>query len=163
MERPKPTIHLEPIDLILEAIGILGLVLLITLPLIYFNELPETIPRHFGVFGKPNGFSGKAFIWFLPTIGITTYLGLLWLNRRPDAFKYPQEVTDENAERLYKIATRTIRVLNAVVIVTFAYITYSIIHTAFEDQSGLGIMFVPLFLLLVFGIVGYMSYKLRQN
>ena len=48
MEKIKIEIQRERIDNIIEVIGVLGLILLIILPIIYFNELPEKMPRHFG-------------------------------------------------------------------------------------------------------------------
>jgi uncharacterized membrane protein len=66
MERPKLKIELEPIDKWIQWIGILGLVILTGLPIYFFDQLPETIPRHFGANGEPDAFSGKGIIWTLP-------------------------------------------------------------------------------------------------
>ena len=155
MERPRISIKLEPIDLIIEGIGILGLIALITLPFMYYNLLPETIPRHFGITGEVDAYSGKGLIWILPLIGILMYVGMFWLNKYPHIFNYPQEITKENAERQYKMATRMIRVLNAIITCVFAYITYTIIQTALGNQEGLGSLFTPVFLILVFGTLVY--------
>jgi uncharacterized membrane protein len=37
----------------LEAIGIIGFMLLIGLPLYCFNQLPDNTPRHYGADGRP--------------------------------------------------------------------------------------------------------------
>lgn len=159
MDRPRLKIQLEPIDSLIEVIGIIGLILLIGLPIIYFSELPETIPRHFGFNGQPDGFSGKGIIWTLPIVGVVMYVGMFWLNKYPHIFNYPQQITEDNAERLYKMATRMMRTLNALIACIFAYITHSTIQTALGNQNGLGTLFTPVFMVLIFGTVGYFLFK----
>lgn len=165
MERPIIEIKKTPIDIVIEIIGFLGLILLLGLPLYYFDKLPETIPRHFAATGEPDGFSGKGMIWTLPVIGITMYVGMFWLNKHPHIFNYSQPVTKENAERLYTIGTKMIRTLNAIITCVLAYITYSTIQTALGNQNGLGVWFLPVFMISLFGITAYFFYKswIRKN
>ncbi|MGB5402651.1 MAG: DUF1648 domain-containing protein [Robiginitalea sp.] len=159
MERPKLKIKLEPIDKGIEWIGILGLVILTGLPIYFFDQLPETIPRHFGANGEPDAFSGKGIIWTLPIIGFTMFIGLYWLNKYPHIFNYPQKVTKENARRLYTTGTRMIRTLNALITWLFAYITYSTIQVALGNQSGLGTWFLPIFMISTLGTTAYFLYR----
>lgn len=159
MERPKIKIKKTPVDYTTEVIGVLGLILLIGLPLYYFDQLPETIPRHFGTNGEPDGFSGKGIIWTLPIIGIIMHAGMFWLTKHPHIFNYTQQVTEENAERLYTIGTRMIRTLNAIITCVFAYIINSIIQISLGTQNGLGNWFIPVFMILIFAITGYFLYK----
>ena len=163
MERPKIKIEPEPIDKIIEWLGVLGLLLLIGLPLYYFDQLPETIPRHFGADGKPDAFSGKEIIWTLPVIGFAMYAGLFWLNRYPHIFNYPQKVSQQNARRLYTVGKRMIRTLNTLITGLFAYITYSTIQVALGNQSGLGSWFLPVFLILTLGTTAYFLFRLMKR
>jgi uncharacterized membrane protein len=163
MERPKIKVALEPIDKIIERLGIIGLVILIGLPLFYFDKLPETIPRHFGADGKPDAFSGKGIIWTLPVIGFAMYAGLFWLNRYPHIFNYPQKVTQENAKRLYTVGKRMIRTLNTLITCLFAYITFSTIQVALGNQSGLGTWFLPNFMILTLGTTAYFLSRLMKR
>lgn len=149
----------DPIDKLIEFIAILGLILLIVLPVYYYNVLPVTIPRHYGANGQPDGYSGKDIIWTLPIIGIILYVGLTWLNKYPHIFNYPQKVTLENAERLYSAATRMTLSLKALLICTFAYISYSTIQTALGNQFGLGTWFLPGFVVLIIGVTAYSLFK----
>ncbi len=70
MTRPKIKIEPEPIDRIVESIGVIGIILLIGLPVFYYSSLPDIIPKHYGLSGEPDGFSGKGIIWTLPAIGL---------------------------------------------------------------------------------------------
>lgn len=163
MTRPRINIKLEPIDKMIELIGLIGLITLIGLPIIYFNEFPDTMPIHFGANGEPDAWSGKGMIWTLPIIGVVLYLAMFGLNKFPHIFNYPQKITKDDAGKSYKIATRMIRTLNTLIACVFAYITYSTIQTALGNQNGLGILFTPIFLILIFGITGYFSYKLMKK
>lgn len=159
MKRPRIKIELEPIDRIIEAIGVIGLILLIGLPIFYFSQLPEIIPTHFNAKGEPDGFNGKASIWLLPICGFLIHLGLFWINKYPHKFNFPQKLTEENAEKLYRIATRMTRVLNTIILLVFAYLTYSTIQIGLENQNGLGPLFLPIFILLIIGTIGYFTVK----
>ena len=159
MERPRIKIRKTSVDFATEIAGIIGLLLLISLPLYYFDKLPQTIPRHFGANGEPDGFSGKGIIWIFPIIGIVMFVGMFWLNKYPHIFNYPQQVTKENAERLYTIGTRMIRTLYSIITCIFAYITWSIIQTALGNQDGLGTRFTPVFIIIIFGVTGYFLYQ----
>ena len=164
MTRPKIKIENEPIDWIVQSIGIIGIILLIGLPIFHYSSLPDIIPRHYGFNGKPDGFSGKGIIWTLPAIGLVMYVGMAILNKFPHIFNYLIEITSENAERQYKIATKLLRFLNTIIVCVFCYITYATIQTALGKQSGLGSYFTPIFMVLIFGTIGIYLYKsIKEN
>ncbi len=164
MKQPKIIIKKDNTDKAIEGIGLAALFILVFLPLYYFNELPDEIPRHFDHKGDPTAFSSKNIIWLFPTIGALTYLALALLTRIPHLYNYPKLITAENAKRQYKGATRLIRILNTVIVSIFAYIQYVIIQTALGDTSGLGAWFLPVFLLVVFApIVWFMVKSFRSK
>ena len=132
---------------------------MIGLPIFYYNQLPDLIPQHFDINGEPDAFNKKSMIWVLVAIGVLTYLGMAWLLKKPHLFNFPQQVTEENAERLYKSATRMIRILNTLIACLFAYITYGIIHTALGHQNGLGSYLLPIILIATLGITVYFFVK----
>ncbi len=159
-DRPKIQLELDSFDRFMEMVGKVSVILLIGLPLYYYGQLPDTIPTHFDANGMPNGYSGKATIWGLTFIGALTYGGLFWLNKYPHLFNYPKPITPENAEWQYKNSTRMIRSMNALITCFFAYANYSMIHTALGNQNGLGAYSLPIFLVLLFGMMGYFVLKM---
>lgn len=164
MDRPKLKIELDTSDWVIEIVGAFFMILMVGFPIYYFNELPETIPRHFNAAGEPDGFSQKNIIWILPAIGVVMYIGMFFLNKFPHIFNYPSEITIENAERQYRIATKLMRTLNMLISASFFYIGYSTIQTALNKQDGLGTLFLPVFLLGIFGTIGsYMYFALKKN
>ena len=160
-KRPRVKVPLEPIDWWMEGIAIIGLVLIILLPLLYFSQLPDVIPRHFDAAGNPDGYSNKSIIWFITVIGVALYTGLHYVNRIPHHFNYSKEVTERNAPQLYKGATRMMRYFKSVIACVFAYITWTMIQTSMGRQDGLGGWFMPVFLILCFGAI--LFYILWEN
>ncbi len=55
-----------------------------------------------------------------------------------------------------------IRLLNTLIVFNFSYITYATIKTALGEQSGLGNYFIAVFLISIFGTIGYFIYKLLK-
>lgn len=158
----RPKLKVDISDKIIELLGVIGLIILIALPIFYYNSLPEIVPQHYGANGEPDGWGGKEKIWTLPIIGFLIYVGLAILNRFPNVFNYPKKITEENVVRQFRIATRMIRLLNTLIVYDFSYITYATIQTAFGKQNGLGNYFMPLFIISIFGTVGYSIYKLLK-
>lgn len=164
MERPKIKIDLDISDFIIEIIGAIFIIMMIAWPLYFFNELPDIIPSHFNAAGEPDGFSQKNTIWSMPALGLFSYISMFILNKFPHIFNYPKEITEENAERQYRIATKLIRTLNVLIAAGFFYISLRTIQTALNEQNGLGTFFLPIFLLTIFGTIGvYMYQALKKN
>jgi len=149
-------------DYFLEGITFLGVIVLLALPVMYYNELPESIPRQYGSSGTPSAFSGKGIIWTLPIIGIFMYFGMMIVNRFPHTFNYPRKVTHKNVEPLYRISTRMMRVLNLIVTWAIVYITFMTIQTALGFQNGLSIYFAPGLVFLILAAIGYYFSQMRK-
>lgn len=159
MKRPEKDIPLTTTDQLIIALGFIGLATLIGIPAYYYSVLPDSIPRHFDSSGMPDAYSGKGVIWVLPIIGSLLFIGMHWLSYHPHTFNYIVPITEENAEEQYTIAVRMIRTLNTVIVGLFAYIAYATAQVALERQQGLGSYFLPVFLLLVFGTIGYFIWR----
>lgn len=144
MARPKLKLTLSSFDIIMELIGASLIILLIAYPIYHYASLPEVIPMHFDAEGIPDGFGQKSWIWTMPVLGLAVYIGLFILNRYPHIFNYPTEITTENAERQYKLATTLIRMVNLSVAMIFFYITYQSVLSSLSGQGGLGTIFIPI-------------------
>ena len=163
-DRPRIRPEKEPIDFLLEYAGLFGLVVLLVLTAMKYKDLPDTIPTHFNAAGRPDGFGPKIMIWLLPVITVVIYTGLSILNRFPYIFNFPVNITGENALRLYRFATRSIRVLNFLLTITFLYLTWESINAASGKSPGLGAWFLPVMVVVIMGFLIYMivrMYKLK--
>ncbi len=147
----------------MELMAATFLLLLIGFPIYYFSKLPEIIPTHFNALGEPDGFSKKDTIWVLPVIGFFMYFGMLITNKFPHVFNYPTVITEENAERQYRLVTKLIRTMNMLMTGGFFYIGYSTIQTALSKGAGLGTFFLVVFLTSIFGSIGFYLYFALQK
>ena len=148
--RPRIRLKRTPFDWALEFVAFAFLLILFTLPLIYLKTLPETIPVHFNASGQPDGYGSRSTLFLLPAIGAIMYLLMTIVEAYPHIYNFPVAITQENAPVQYRIATRLIRILKTVILVTFSFISFQTIKTATGGATGLGKAFLPVFLLLTF-------------
>jgi uncharacterized membrane protein len=152
-DRPRIKIKLVAFDWVIEIIAIILLFLLFAVPLIHLKDLPATIPTHFNGSGQPDGYGSRATIWLLPFTGLLMYILLTVLSAFPHIYNYPVTITEANAAFQYRLATRLMRMLKAVLLLIFSFLGYKIVVIAAGKGSGLGKSFLPVFLLLTFGII----------
>jgi uncharacterized membrane protein len=149
-ERPKITLVPSTADKLVELLGWIILLALWGWTFSHYSTLPGTIPTHFNAAGEADGFGSKASLSALPIIATLLFIGITVLNRYPHSFNYPTSITQDNALRLYTLATRMLRYLKLVLVVVFGGIEFMTIQNATGKAAGLGAWFLPLTLLLVF-------------
>ena len=149
-ERAKIKLELTANDKVLEIVGWISVFAIWSLTIVNYNSLPDIIPIHYNATGKADGFGGKANILTLPLISTILFVGLTILNKFPHIFNYPTGITEENAQRQYTNATRLIRYLKFIIVITFGFISFRTIQNAHGKAEGLGSWLAPLFLVLVF-------------
>ena len=122
----------QPIDILLEISGIiviLGSFLFLT---INYQDLPDSIPRHYGADGVPDAYGGKGVIWVLPAVGFVLYFVIGLISHVPGVINLPFKPAPEQAEFYQKRYARMIRILNLAMVCVFAFLTY------LSAQVGLG-------------------------
>lgn len=162
-KRPRIQIKLTTADYILEIIGTLGIACLVFLPFYFYNNLPNEIPNHFNAYGQVDSYGKRSAIWLLPTIGLVFYFGMTLLNKYPHIFNYPAKVTEDNAERLYALGTRTIRLLKVVIALLFAFLNFKTIEIALNKADDMGKLYLPILLSVLIVITGSMFFKMRKS
>ncbi len=155
--RPKIKIQFDNIDRIIEILTLLLLLFIWGFMLFEFPKLPEIIPIHFNYAGEADDFGSKYNMLFLPIISTILYIAITIINRFPHTFNYLVKITEENAERQYKIACKMMRLLKISVVIVFSFLNISIIISAKNQSDSLGLWFLPIvisiiFLPLIYGI-----------
>lgn len=148
--RPKIKITLTTTDKTFEIIGWLSIVAVWGLIFTNYSNLPDTIPTHYNGTGQADGFGGKDVIFTLPLIATILFIVLTVLNNFPHIFNYPTNITQNNAFRQYTNATRLIRFLKIIIVFIFGLITFKTIQNANGEAGGLGVLFLPLTIGLLF-------------
>lgn len=151
-------------DWIAETLTLLIAGSLIYSQVIYYGVLPERIPLHFNFSGDAIGYGAKEILWNLPITTLVLYLGLTILNRFPHIFNYPTEITEANAQRHYRNATRMIRALKFVIVSGFTLMHWRTIQTAIGNEKGLSSWFSPIFIGATAGVlIIYLALAFRNK
>ncbi|HSD13829.1 MAG TPA: DUF1648 domain-containing protein [Flavobacterium sp.] len=148
-QRPKISIKLQTADKIIELSALVFFLFIWFVVLSEYSQLPEIIPTHFNGSGKADAFGDKTTILALPIVASVIVLVLTVLNFYPHVFNYPVEITKENAEKQYRIATRMLRCLKLVILITFIFLAYMTLQTINGNANGLGVWALP----CVFGLI----------
>jgi uncharacterized membrane protein len=154
-QRPVFLIPLSHQAQMLNWIAIAGLVALFVIAIHAWFALPDTIPIHFGFDGKANGWGSKNFLWLFPIVSLLIYGMLTFINRYPHNFNYAVQITEENALRQYQIACSMLNWLKTEMVWLFAYIEWQILNLATTETPNLGIWFMPVSLIVIFGTIAY--------
>ena len=115
-----------------------------------YLELPEIIPIHYNEVEAADSFGNKSNILALPITSTLLFIGLTILNKRPNVFNYPSEITKENGLYQYTSASRMIRFLKFIIMVIFGLIVFKTIQNANGNTNGLGTWFLPLTMGMIF-------------
>lgn len=141
----------------------MGLAVLLLIPILYMDQLPEQIPMHYGADGMPDRYGGKSGLWTLPVIGAVLFVivsGLgLYTPRLPHD---PKKSSKEQHQFQMDLSVHLIGIINVIVTWVFAYIAYQTVQVAMGSATGLGQAFLPIVLGLIFLPVAYICWKIYQ-
>src|SRR5690606_19851752 len=144
MSRPKIKLKKNGFDVTIE---ILAFILILASALLigyYYNQLPDKLPIYFNWPSKDeNGIGEKDLLWASPIISGLIGIAIFKLNQYPWIYNYPTEIMPENAERIYRMATRMLRVLNLILGFTCFVLTLFSILAAQNKLNGLDRFLLP--------------------
>lgn len=163
MSRPIIPLEPAPVDRAMDMTSYFALILLIGIPLFYYDHLPESLPQHFNAEGVPDAYGDKSALVILALVGLSIFGIFTFLEKIPHHYNYPREVTETNAASMYRSAVRLMKSLKMVITGGVAYIIWRSIQTALGEADGLGPAFLPVFLLLTFALTGYFTYRVLKS
>lgn len=104
--RPAPAYVTGSTTRVLRIASLLGIGALTCYVLVRYPSLPEIVPIHFNFGGEPDDFGSRTSLLWLA--GIMSAIGVLlaWLSTTPDKLNYPAEITEANAQRVYREGER---------------------------------------------------------
>ena len=161
-KRPKLKISFNWKEKLILLISTLPIIAMWLYLWIMWNEIPNIVPTHFGFSGVPDNFGNKKSLFIIPIIASILHLTLALLSKIPHSFNYPVNVTDKNAEALYKIGKQTMLLLDMEISLLFAILLCKSIQVAIGNESGLGIVIVPIFMVIILGTVIYETIRMKR-
>ena len=153
-QKPEPLIR-NNTEWTLEGVGIVSLVVMIIYPIMYYSQLPDQIPIHFNIKGEADGFGPKSVIWILVVLGVGMFAMLNAILKIPHLYNYPVKVTDQNAQKLYRITQHYMIWLKVLIAFLFMSISLVIVRTALTGENQqwtvwlLGLCLVAIILVII--------------
>lgn len=161
-QRPKLKLPLSNLEKILFLASILFLFTIWFISIDSYSKLPDIIPTHFNVSSVPDGYGSKNSIFISPVIVTVLYILIMILTRFPHIYNYAVSITAENAEANYRNGRTLMFCIITEILALFLYIQWNVIDGAIKGYSSLGILFLPIFLLTIFGTVIYFIFKMTK-
>lgn len=162
MKRPKLVVQKNFFDRGVEILTCLAVLASFAFPMYYYQDLPEQIPMHFNASGTLDRIGSRSSIWILPILGAVLCIGIQRLIKYPHLFNYPKKITPQNAEVNYRMAQRSLRMINLIVAGSIAYITLEIIFSSLGRSKGFSGEFLIIFSVLMLGTPLFFLLKMRR-
>jgi len=137
----------------LHKVSLLIGALTILLPIIFWSKIPDEIPMHYNAAGVVDNWSDKSSLILL-FFAVLMLMGVMSISVYVVRVNMESEYSQETEKSTMTIAYPIVVMMNLVVQVMFAYITFCSITC-----RPLGNMFLPIFLIATFVPLGYMVYK----
>lgn len=141
--RPKLQIKRTPLQIVLDGLCFVTVIGTVVLVANAWGKLPDRIPHHFDFSGRPDAWGGKWVLLVLPVFSVVLFIFLGAIRNIPHRFNYLWPITEQNAERQYRIALSMLTVLRLEVVTIFAYVTWGTIRSARDGACTLGAAFLP--------------------
>lgn len=143
---------------ILDISGICLWIATLLIILINYPSLPSEIPSHYNVSGEADAWATKAFIFFLPTLGIIIWIVLHFITRGTKLDRYINVSTLYGPPSNEQISSAKflIDVLNFETVALFSYLAIKDIYTAYGKPFNLG-MWEAIIILGIFGVTILLS------
>lgn len=119
------------------------------------NRLPQRIPTHFDMAGNPNGWGPPNTLLLLPIVATGAYLLITVVAGISTSFNYPVRITAQNLPFIQEQTRNMASLIKVQMIGLFAYIQSAIIEAARSSAFHLSGLMIPVFMLVVFGTVGW--------
>lgn len=118
-----------------------------------YKALPQRIPTHFDVEGKPDNFGSKKYAFFTPILSVIFYIGIFFLIRSPESTNFPVEITDANRDVQFFIMNFFIRWLLLLVTLIFLNSQDYMFRYAFDEDAKARVPFSTMLLSIIGSLI----------
>ena len=105
-DRPARTYRTGPVTRVLRWVSVLATIAITAWLLIAYPSLPETVATHFGPAGEADDWGPKWSLLVIAGVMVLLSLPLAAISTRPRGFNYPVEITESNAQTMYREGER---------------------------------------------------------
>jgi len=141
-DRPARTYTTGKMTRALRYVAVIGVGALSMYVAFTYDGVPDTVPTHFGFTGEADDWGPKWSIWVLLGINVLMVGLIAWLSTRPQWLNYVSDITDDNAQRLYREGERMM-VWMSVAIMVLSYGTVLSIYEIDTPLLVVGLIALP--------------------
>lgn len=129
-----------------------------------FANLPATIPIHFGINGKPNGWGEKYTIFFIPLINLALVGFMTSVRKNPFSYlNLPIKLSNNNLEERMNLGRQYLDLVTVFISTIFFFIELNIVKTSQNPIWGNGIFIIVLILIAaILGLAAYYTNKINK-
>lgn len=158
----KIVMEMTPLERVANFIGMMALAAMVTMIVLQWSRVPETIPAHFGANGEVDRWGSKWELLILPVIAIVLYLFMQFIEARPHTHNYPARLNDTNRAAFYLHSRRVINLTKNLCALLLAYTTWRTILVAKGAVEGLGMGMFSVLLVAVVGVAIWGAIKMSR-
>lgn len=150
--KKQPVLHVPKSNLarFLDIVTILIFLTAIIYLIIQFPSLPDQVPGHYDASGAVDRWGSKMEMLILPVVGISLWILMTIMEKYPHTFNYIN-LRQDNVEVQYRNAKLMMNVLKNESVLLFSFLIYQGIRVATGEAEGLSNLFMPIFLVVIFG------------
>ncbi|WP_432362617.1 DUF1648 domain-containing protein [Sporosarcina sp. UB5] len=149
LDIPKSSFE-KTLDIITALIFLAGIIYTIVI----WGQLPDQVPAHYNAAGDVDRWGSKWELILLPIIAALLAVFLTFLEKHPEWHNYIK-LNENNIEFQYKNSRMLLNVLKNECVLLFTFLTYKTEQVALGNIDSLGITFLPIFLVILFGSMAF--------
>lgn len=143
------------IDWLIEIICLLLLGGITLYLILNYSSMPDKIAMHFNIAGEIDRWGNKTEIVFIPIVSWLLYGFITLMEQFPKAWNTGVQVTEENADRVYRVLKSMVKTTKLFVVIVFFYITICSIKA---QSMSLWVTLIEL--IVIFGNVIFWTIRL---
>lgn len=160
-EVPPPA---TPLEKQLKTLSLVILAVMVIYSVSNFAKLPDEIPIHFNAKGEADDWGTKNILFFIPGVCAFLFLMMHFIGTlKPKTYNFPVKLTEDNAKKQVELAREMMQSLNVVIFGLMFYILWRMVDLATGGTGGLGVFFMVVFLVAIFGVIGYYMRLAHKN
>lgn len=153
--RPPRTYSTGQFIRFIRVVSLFGAVLTSAWVLSQYPSMPDIVPTHFDLMGKPDNHGEKSSALWVSGVMVVMMVLITWVSTKPGSLNYPNAITEENAQSIYREGERMMVFLAADLLLLYLGIALS-----WSNVNGAGLVIIGmigLFVVLVVSIVRIIS------
>ena len=149
---------------LLEILSFCLLLCLIAIVVLYWSQLPQSVPIHFSFDGHPDNHAPKIAVIYITAFSIILYATLTIVSKLPHTLNYLWPITQANASSQYLVARQFLTVVKLEATLLLFFCEWSCIQGAIDKNAAMdtgNVITLLLLMIMTMGIYVWRAYLAR--